>query len=78
MAARNVDETILPLPTQTGPVSPDPNDFDGNNGTMVILTDRPTQEMAEDLNGDGAVGIPDFNRLRAAFGTTSQDATQTQ
>ena len=78
MAARNVDETVLPLQaTGTNP-PPDPNDFDGQNGTMVILTDRPTQEMAEDLNADGGVGIPDFNRLRAAFGTTSQDATQTQ
>ena len=79
MAARNVDENVLPLPgPPTGNVPPDPNDFDGQNGTMVILTDRPTHEMAEDLNSDGAVGIPDFNQLRGAFGTTSQDATQTQ
>ena len=34
--------------------------------------------MPEDLNSDGAVGIPDFNQLRAVFGTTSGDAGQTQ
>ena len=78
MAARNIPESVLPLPVSNTAGTPDPNDWDGNQGTMVILTDRPTQEMAEDLNGDGVVGIPDFNQLRSVFGQTSPDAAQTQ
>jgi len=76
IAARNVPESVLPLPS--GPDGPNPNDWNGEQGTMVILTGRPTQEMAEDLTGDGAVGIPDFNQLRTVFGTTSPDGSQTQ
>jgi hypothetical protein len=76
IAARNVPEAVLPLPT--GTEGPNPNDWNGENGTMVILTTRPTQEMSEDLNGDGVVGIPDFNQLRAVFGAQSEDAGQTQ
>lgn len=36
------------------------------------------QEMAEDLDGDVVVGVPDFNMLRSVYNTTSPDATQTQ
>lgn len=78
VAARNVDEGTLPLPGNNPTPPPDPNDFDGQNGTMVILTARPTHEMAEDLNNDGAIGIPDFNQMRSFFNTTSQDLGQTQ
>lgn len=73
IAARNVPDTVLPLPP--GTTGPNPNDFDGDNGTMAILTTRPTQEFAEDINGDGAVGLPDFNSLRSMFNQTSQDVT---
>ena len=44
-------------------------------GTMAILTTRPTQEFAEDINGDGAIGIPDFNLMRPRIGTVSEDIT---
>ena len=71
IAARNVDETVLPLPTGTN--GPNPNDFDGQNGTMAILTTRPTEEFAEDINGDGVIGIPDFNLWRPRNGTLSRD-----
>jgi hypothetical protein len=71
IAARTVPESVVPLPV--GTTGPNPNDFDGENGTMTILTTRATQEFAEDLTGDGAVGIPDFNQLRNRFGTVSQD-----
>ena len=73
IAARNVPEQILPLPP--GPIVPNPNDFDGQNGTMAILTTRPTQEFREDINGDGGVGNPDFQMLRQRFGTVSPDIT---
>jgi len=76
LAARNVGEDILPLPT--GAEGPNPQDWNGEQGTVVILTDRPTQDMPEDLNSDGAVGIPDFNMLRSAAGQVSEDAGQTQ
>jgi hypothetical protein len=71
MGARNVDEQVLPLPLS--PTGPNPGDFNGEQGTMFILTTRPTQEFAEDLNNDGVVGIPDFNQFRSRFGTQSQD-----
>jgi len=71
IAARDVTEAVLPLPV--GTTGPNPSDFNGSNGTMSIQTTRATQEFAEDLNGDGAVGIPDFNLLRTRFGTISQD-----
>jgi hypothetical protein len=75
IAARNVSAQQLPLPT--GTTGPNPADIDptGEFGTMAILTTRPTEEFAEDINGDGAVGVPDFNALRARFGTVSQDNT---
>ena len=73
IAARNVPEQVLPLPPGTN--GPNPNDFDGQNGTMAILTVRPTQEFREDINGDGSVGTPDFNMLRLRFGTQSVDVT---
>jgi hypothetical protein len=76
IAARTVPESVLPLPS--GTIGPNPNDFDGEQGTMFIGTMRPTQEFPEDINGDGAVGIPDFNQLRSQFGTTSEDVLQTQ
>jgi hypothetical protein len=71
VAARDVPESVLPLPAGTS--GPNPNDFNGENGTMVILTTRPTQEFAEDLNNDGAIGVPDFNQLRSSFGAQSED-----
>lgn len=71
IAARNVPEQILPLPP--GTTGPNPNDFDGQNGTMAILTTRPTQEFREDINGDGGVGNPDFQLLRQRFNTVSPD-----
>lgn len=71
IAARNVPEAVLPLPA--GTMAPNPQDWNGENGTMAILTTRPTLEYAEDLNNDGVVGIPDFNQLRSSFGATSQD-----
>lgn len=86
IAARNVPEALLPLPAQTD--GPDPEDFVPNAfpllppaisrgaGTMAILTSRPTEELAEDITGDGAVGIPDFNLLRSRFGARSRDANQ--
>lgn len=73
IAARNVPDTVLPLPV--GTTGPNPNDFDGQNGTMAILTTRPTEEFAEDINGDGAVGVPDLNLLRTRFGKTSFDVS---
>jgi hypothetical protein len=73
VAARNVPDTVLPLPPNT--TGPNPNDFDGQDGTMAILTTRPTEEFAEDINGDGAVGVPDFNLLRPRIGTQSRDIT---
>jgi hypothetical protein len=76
IAARTVPESVLPLPA--GTIGPNPNDFNGEQGTMFIGTMRPTQEFPEDINGDGAVGLPDFNQLRGQFGTTSEDLGQTQ
>jgi hypothetical protein len=73
MAARNVDGLQFPLPP--GTTGPSPNDFNGEQGTMAILTTRPTEEFAEDVNGDGIVGIPDFNLLRTGFGRQSRDLT---
>lgn len=73
MAARDVSDAVLPLPS--GTTAPNPNDFNGEIGTMSILTTRPTLEFAEDLNGDGVVGIPDFNQLRSRFGQTSPDVS---
>jgi len=71
-ATRNVSVAVFPLPP--GTTGPNANDFDGNsNGTMTIQTTRPTQEFPEDLEGDGVVGIPDFNQLRTGFGKTSAD-----
>jgi len=73
IAARNVPESVLPLPP--GTTGPNPNDWNGGfgQGTMAILTTRPTQEFAEDINGDGVVGVPDFNQLRSRFGAISED-----
>lgn len=71
LAARNVPESVLPLPT--GTIGPNPNDWNGEQGTMAILTARPTQEFPEDLTNDGVVGIPDFNQLRGAFNLMSED-----
>jgi hypothetical protein len=73
MAARNVSETQLPLPP--GTTGPNPADFDteSGNGTMVILTTRPTQEYAEDIDGNGGVGTSDLNAVKARFGTVSPD-----
>jgi hypothetical protein len=76
IASRDVSESVLPLSGNAQ--APNPNDWNGSNGTTVILTTRPTQEFAEDINNDGAVGIPDFNQLRTSFGATSEDRTQTQ
>jgi hypothetical protein len=73
MAARNVPENVLPLPPLTN--GPNPNDFDGTNGTMTILTTRPTEEFAEDINGDGGVGNPDFTLFRNRFNAVSRDIT---
>ncbi len=71
IAARNAPEQVVPLPP--GTTGPNPNDWNGENGTMAILTTRPTHEFAEDINGDGVVGIPDFNQLRSRFGAASPD-----
>ena len=71
VAARNMSAEQVPLPPGTN--GPNPNDFDGQNGTMAILTTRPTQEFAEDINGDGVVAIPDFNMWRTRNGTVSED-----
>jgi hypothetical protein len=71
-----VPESVLPLPT--GTTGPNPNDFNGEQGTMFIGTTRATQEFPEDFNGDGVVGIPDFNQLRSFYGSASEDASQTQ
>jgi hypothetical protein len=73
IAARNVDQSQFPLPP--GTTGPNPNDIDptGEMGTMAILTTRPTQEFAEDINGDGGIGIPDFNMLRSRLNTQSED-----
>lgn len=71
IAGRNVSAATLPLPG--GTTGPNPNDFNGTDGTMTIQTTRAAQEFSEDLTGDGAVGTPDFNQLRLRFGTTSQD-----
>ena len=71
IATRDVPTSVLPLPG--GTTGPNPNDFNGENGTMTIQTTRATQEFPEDLTGDGAVGVPDFNQLRSRVGTTSAD-----
>ncbi len=76
MAARDVDETVFPL--QGNALAPNPNDFNGTNGTMAILTGRGTEEFPEDLNRDGGTGTPDFNLLRSRFGQQSGDSGQTQ
>lgn len=82
VAVRNVSNEQFPLQPAAGG-GPNPNDFSPNGptgdgqGTMMIMTSRPTQEFAEDINGDGVVGLPDFNPLRARFGSTSQDLTPT-
>jgi hypothetical protein len=76
IAGRTVPESVLPLPT--GTTGPNPNDFNGEQGTMFIGTTRATQEFPEDFNGDGVVGIPDFNQLRSFYGSASEDASQTQ
>lgn len=79
LAARNVGEDVLPL-RQDPDLGPDPDDFqsqgpgEGEFGTMSILTTRATQVSQSDLNGDGAIGIPDFNLLRGSFGLRSIDA----
>jgi hypothetical protein len=79
VAARNVGEDILPLPFQPGqPVFPTVDDFreqgvEGGLGTMAILTSRSTQEFPGDINGDGVVGVPDFNELRLDFNRRSLD-----
>jgi hypothetical protein len=71
VAARNVPDEVFPLPQ--GTAGPNPNDWNGEQGTMAILSGRSTQEYGEDVNGDGAVGLPDFNMLRTRFGTVSED-----
>jgi hypothetical protein len=76
IAGRTVPESVLPLPP--GTIGPNPDDFNGEQGTMFIGTTRATQEFPEDFNGDGVVGIPDFNQLRSVFGTVSEDASQIQ
>ena len=74
IAVRNVTNEQLQLqPAPDG--GPNPNDFDGQNGTMMIMTTRATQEFAEDINGDAVVGIPDFNMWRSRNGTVSPDLT---
>ena len=79
IAARDVPETGEPgaFPLQN-PTMPQPDDFNGEHGTMAIVTGRPTEQFTEDINSDGAVGQPDFNRLRSMFGRTSEDLNQTQ
>jgi hypothetical protein len=76
IAARTVPESVLPLPT--GTVGPNPNDFNGEQGTMFIGTTRATEEFAEDIDGNGAVGISDFNQLRSMFNQSSEDLGATQ
>ncbi len=74
IAVRNVANEQFPLqPAPDG--GPNPNDFNGEMGTMMIMTTRPTQEFAEDINGDAVVGIPDFNMWRTRNGAVSQDLT---
>ena len=73
---RNVSDAQFPLvPAPDG--GPNPNDFDGTNGTMMIMTTRATQEFREDVTGDGNVSIADFNAWRLRNGTASQDLTPT-
>ena len=72
IAARTVPESVLPLPP--GTTGPNPDDWNGEQGTMSILTTRATEEFPEDINSDGVVGIPDFNLLRSRFGARSTDA----
>jgi hypothetical protein len=82
IAARNVPEEVLPLPTPPGvtPV-PDPSDWNGEQGTMAILTTRATVEFGSDLTdptggpADGIVGISDFGILRTEFGQPNPDTS---
>lgn len=39
----------------------------------AIVTDRAAVQLEADLNGDGAVGLPDFNLLRSQYGKSSPD-----
>jgi hypothetical protein len=56
-------------PSAEPPPGPDP----GDPATMFIMTTRAAQEFGGDVDGDGAVGTPDFNGLRGDFGRTSID-----
>jgi hypothetical protein len=76
IAARNVPESVFPL--RPGVEGPDPDDFNGEQGTMAILTTRPTQEFSADLTNIGAVGTAAFNEFRRQAGSISEDASQTQ
>lgn len=40
---------------------------------LAVVTDRAAVELEGDLNGDGVVGLPDFNALRTQFGQSSPD-----
>jgi len=74
IAARNTDEDL-----GHDLSAPNPNDFvlegpDGQPaGTMAILTARPTEEMAEDLDGDSVVSFFDVFASLEAFGQQSED-----
>jgi hypothetical protein len=50
-------------------MTPDPDD----EMTLAIGTDRPAEEFDADVNGDGAVGPPDFNILRGQYLLESVD-----
>ena len=72
MAARNVDEEQLPLPTGTD--GPNPDDIEGQLGTMAIITTRPVEVFPSDLNCDGSVDALDLRRVFAPeFGLVSDD-----
>jgi len=71
---------IFQIASRNGPLSESPrdtagmlNDWNGDQGTMMIVTQRPVQQPDGDLNCDGVVGTPDFNIFRQNFGIPNED-----
>jgi hypothetical protein len=76
IAARNVDDsTAFPAPEDPSEDDwrPNPDDPDGGQGTVAILTTRATQQFVEDVDGNGAVGSTDLRAVRLGQGQVSVD-----
>lgn len=68
---RNVSAEVLQLPSSMNPE--DDISDDGSLGTMVIQTERPTEQFVADTTGDGGVGLDDYANLVREWGMVSED-----